>query len=68
MKKHLLFGSLFLAGFSFSQITVTESELVQPSDIVEQAFDQSNSITHMAAGTDLSWNYSALLEDSTGQF
>lgn len=68
MRKHLLLGSLFLTGFSFSQITVTDSDLIQPSDLVEQAYDQSNSITHMAAGTDLSWNYSALLEDSTGQF
>jgi hypothetical protein len=68
MKKHLLFGSLIFTGFAFSQITVTEYNLVQPSDVVEQAFDQSNSITHAAAGTDLSWNYVALLEDSVGGF
>lgn len=68
MKKHLLFGSLFLAGFSFSQITVTEGNLIQPSDVVEQAYDQSFSITHTAAGTDMSWNYAALVEDSSGVF
>lgn len=66
MRKHLLFGSLLLASVSFSQITVTESDLIQPSDIVEQAFDQSFSITHTAAGTDLSWNFAALVEDSSG--
>lgn len=68
MKKHLLIGSLVFASFSFSQITVTEYDLVQPSDVVDQAYDQSNSITHTTAGTDLTWNFSALLEDSTGQF
>lgn len=68
MKKQLLFGSLLFAGFTFSQITVTESDLIQPSDIVEQAFDQSFSITHTAAGTDLTWNYAALVEDSVGVF
>lgn len=66
MKKHLLFGSLLLASISFSQITVTESDLIQPSDIVEQAFDQSFSITHTPAGQDVTWNYAALVEDSTG--
>lgn len=66
MKKQLLLGSLFLAGLSFGQITVTESDLIQPSDIVEQAFDQSASITHTPAGTNLSWNYAALVEDSSG--
>ena len=68
MKKHLLIGSLFFAGFSFSQITVTEYNLIEPTDVVDQAYDQSNSITHTTGGTDLSWNYAALLEDSTGQF
>jgi hypothetical protein len=66
MKKQLLIGSLILTSFSFSQITVTESDLIQPTDIVEQAYDQSFSINHTAGGTDLTWNYAALLEDSTG--
>jgi len=66
MKRHLLLGSLLLAGFSFGQITVTENNLVQPSDIVDEAFDQSFTITHTPAGIDLTWNYAALVEDSSG--
>lgn len=66
MKKHLLLGGLLLAGFSFGQITVTEYNLIQPSDIVDQAFDQSFTIAHTSGGTDLTWNYAALVEDSSG--
>lgn len=68
MRKHLLLVSLLLTGFSFSQITVTEYDLVEPTDVVEQAYDQSNSITHTAAGTDLTWNYAAMVVDSSGTF
>lgn len=67
MKKYLLITSLLFTGLSFGQITVSEYDLINASDVVEQAYDQSNSITHVAAGTNLTWNYSALLEDSLGQ-
>ncbi len=66
MKKYLLFGALFMATGTFAQITVTENDLIQVSDVVEQAYDQSTTINHTSGGTDLTWNYDQLVEDSAG--
>lgn len=66
MVKKLLFGALLFSGFAVGQITVTQYDLVGPTDIIEQAYDQNMSISHTAAGANQTWNYSALLEDSTG--
>ena len=68
MIKKLLFVSLLTSGAALGQITVTQYDLIEPTDVVEQAYDQSLSITHTSAGTDQTWNYSALVEDSSGVF
>ncbi len=63
MKKSLLFVASILAGLSsFSQITISSSNLASIGDQTINSNDTVSSITITAAGPSQTWNYPSLLD------
>lgn len=63
MKKNYLFTILFTFPLiSFSQITITENDVIDVSDVLEQGIDTSGTFVHPPSGSDMEWNFSALDE------
>jgi hypothetical protein len=63
MKKNYLFTILFTFPLiSFSQITITENDVIDVSDVLEQGIDTSGTFIHPLSGSDMEWDFSALDE------
>lgn len=68
MKKTLLLVALVSSASAFSQITITEANLVGAGDQVIQNSDTLPSVSNPIAGANQSWDYSSLIahtEDTT---
>ncbi|MBL1280677.1 MAG: T9SS type A sorting domain-containing protein [Fluviicola sp.] len=65
MKKLLLFSVSFLSTIAFSQVTITQANMVSASDIVVQSNDTLPSVASPTGGTNQTWDYSTGLVEHT---
>jgi hypothetical protein len=63
MKKILLLTTLFTTSIlCYSQITITENNVIDVSDVLEQGIDTSGTFIHPSSGINMEWNFSSLNE------
>lgn len=68
MKKNLLFVSAVLMSVAAgAQITINSSDLLDPLEYIERAFDFTPSIAHSPAGPNQTWNFGVLLNNSDSE-